>query len=428
MMVKTEQVLPEEQGGQGAAPDSGQARQRVTPFGDKVMQAFMEAAKRTVGDHAPKILPFAVRKNLWFHLCGDALEEGDIDPLQFLIMTSALTGRHEDSKFNRLEYLGNVIRIYNNAFQSENVKRNIFKQDIIDGSDGRITEKDLNVVLHHAHRAPLSRKSETREEFCATSGIQKTYSAIPKDQIFPIMSSLCQENLISFEQVALVFSINLHSRERRNSGARYLDHPMAIAGMVLDEGAIYFDSEHDFAVALVAALMHDTGEKSNYLPERDYAALMPMEVVMCIDRLHKKPGQSYFDYIQGCACDERAAFVKFCDLRHNCSDATPEKSSFKQKFIYPIAAAYMKAALEDPSVSEMTVKEFAVRNGICDETTFNAIDCVSNSGKGAYDSRQSQEIENLLELDTLALSKFITFDHLPVSCPVPETLPNAHPR
>jgi hypothetical protein len=424
-MVKTATILPEDY----EREPSGAAvvlQSRPTSFGDQVMRAFMEAAQKAIGGK-PQFLPFAVRKNLWIHLCGEALEEGDIDPLQFLMMTSALTGRHEDSGFNRLEYVSNVIRIYNSRFQTEEVKQNIFQQDIIDGSDGRISQKDLSQVLAHARHIPTTKRSGMREEFCYTNGVQQTFSAISKDQLFPIMSSLCQERLISFEQVALVLSINLHSRERRRSGGRYLDHPMAVAGMVLSEGQLYFDTEHDLAVAIAAALMHDTGEKSNYDPERDYVHLMPTEVVQCIVRLHKKDSQSYFDYIRNCACDERSAFVKYCDLRHNCSDATLEKSSFKQKYIYPIAAAYMKAVLENPSVSDMSVKEFVVQNGICDATTFDAIDCISNGGKKGYDAQQSEEIENLLKLDTLALSKFVTFDHLP-SCCVLETPEYAYPR
>jgi (p)ppGpp synthase/HD superfamily hydrolase len=162
------------------------------------------------------------------------------------------------------------------------------------------------------------------------------------------MVGLYRQNYITFEQVGLVLTVNLHSTERRRSGERYLDHPMAVAEGYLDIAPHYLGSDAwQMVSGTVSALMHDTGEGSNYIPKDDYAPLMPEDVVGCICRLHKKPESPYFKYIQVTGRDIRTALVKLCDLFHNCSDAKETGPSFKQKYVYPIAAAYLQACLSD---------------------------------------------------------------------------------
>jgi hypothetical protein len=94
------------------------------------------------------LLPdFAVRKKTWLGLGRASLEAGNVDPLQFLMMTSALVSRHEDSRFDRFRYLEAVIRLYNDSSLSEDEKIVVFTNDIVEGSKGKISKEDLEQVF-----------------------------------------------------------------------------------------------------------------------------------------------------------------------------------------------------------------------------------------------------------------------------------------
>jgi hypothetical protein len=143
----------------------------------------------------------------------------------------------------------------------------------------------------------------------------------------------------------------------------------------------------------VSALMHDTGEGSNYIPKDDYAPAMPEDVVDCICRLHKKPESPYFKYIQISGRGIRTALIKLCDLFHNCSDSKEKGPSFKQKYVYPIAAAYLQACLSDPTLARtQTVGQFAVAQGYCSEEGFVCIE------RCLIDKKELSEVENLPDL------------------------------
>ncbi len=337
------------------------------------------------------LLPdFAVRKKRWLGLGKDSLEAGNVDPLQFLIMTSALVSRHEDSRFDRFRYLEAVIRLYNDSSLSEDEKNLTFTDDIVEGSRGKVSKDDLGKVLEGTGDLKKHRVEKT----CRSGAGVKTYSAIPKNDLWPLMVGLYRQNYITFEQVGLVLTVNLHSMERRRSGERYLDHPMAVAGAFLDIASRYLGSDAwQMVSGTVAALMHDTGEGSNYIPKDDYAPVMPEDVVNCICRLHKKPESSYFKYIQVTGRDIRTALVKLCDLFHNCSDAKEKGPSFKQKYVYPIAATYLQACLSDPNLARrQTVKDFSVARGYFSASQFDFIEkCLS-------EKKELSEVDNLPDL------------------------------
>lgn len=364
------------------------------PFQQKVVLA-------TAYDYG--LLPdFAVRKKTWLGLGRASLEAGNVDPLQFLMMTSALVSRHEDSRFDRFRYLEAVIRLYNDSSLSEDEKIVVFTNDIVEGSRGKISKEDLEQVFQgtedlREHRVEKIRPSD--------AGV-KTYSAIPKKNLWPLMVGLYRQNYITFEQVGLVLTVNLHSTERRRSGERYLDHPMAVAEGYLDIAPHYLGSDAwQMVSGIVSSLMHDTGEGSNYIPKDDYAPLMPEDVVGCICRLHKKPESSYFKYIQVTGRDIRTALVKLCDLFHNCSDAKEKGPSFKQKYVYPIAAAYLQACLSDSALARgQTVKGFSVARGYCSADQFDFIErCLSEkkelSEVGSLPDLQGHRIPSIEDIE-----------------------------
>jgi hypothetical protein len=366
----------------------------AVPFQQKVVLA-------TAYDYG--LLPdFAVRKKTWLGLGRASLEAGNVDPLQFLMMTSALVSRHEDSRFDRFRYLDAVIRLYNDSSLSEDEKIVVFTNDIVEGSKGKISKEDLEQVFQgteelREHRVEIIRHND--------EGV-KTYSAISKDDLWPLMVGLYKQNYITFEQVGLVLTVNLHSMERRRSGERYLDHPMAVAEGYLDIAPHYLGSDAwQMVSGTVSALMHDTGEGSNYIPKDDYAPLMPDDVVGCICRLHKKPESPYFKYIQVTGRDIRTALVKLCDLFHNCSDAKEKGPSFKQKYVYPIAAAYLQACLSDSTLARgQTVKGFSVARGYCSADQFDFIErCLSEkkelSEVGSLPDLQGHRIPSIEDIE-----------------------------
>lgn len=339
--------------------------------------------------------PFAARKKTWLGLGQEALEAGNVDPLQFLIMTSALVSRHEDSRFDRFRYLKAVIALYNDPSSSEDEKTSVFINDIVEGSKGKISEEDLKEVLGGTEALKEHRVERIHS---AREGV-KTYSAIPKKDLWPLMVGLYKQNYITFEQVGLILTVNLHSMERRRSGERYLDHPMAVAGAFVEIAPNWLEGDPwQMVSGTVSALMHDTGEGSNYIPKDDYAPLMPEDVVGCICRLHKKPDSTYFKYIQVSGRDIRTALIKLCDLFHNCSDAEEKGPSFKQKYVYPLAAAYLRACLADPILARtQTVGQFVVAQGYCSEEGFECIErCLA-------EKKEFSEVKDLPALQGLCI-------------------------
>jgi hypothetical protein len=348
-----------------------------------------------------KLPPFAVRWDSWEMHSRKALQSGNTDPLLLSIMTSALSGKHTASGLDRLDYLYRMIDFYksgnvdnllkanNSSFDlisKHNVDRKHIRHvaktsgleeakiecllhDIEYGSDGKISAKTMGSLISFYDET--NRRSGARDEYNSSADTtSKTYSAFDKKYLHPLIRALYKAGrdegktgYVSEEQIVLVLSANLHSREFRRTGERYFDHPMSVAKLVKDNAEKFGFSAANIRLAVMAALLHDIGEKSNYDVWSDLNGVVSTNLITKVQALHKKDGEDYFHYIERLANDPITALVKLCDLYHNTSDDSAlDKPSFKQKYIYPIAANYLKCRLENPA-QRSTIREFVEMQG-----------------------------------------------------------------
>lgn len=336
---------------------------------------------------------FAVRKDLWLSMGRKELVRGNIDPLLFCAMSSALTHRHRDSGYNRVDYVRRIVdlfcaksmrEIYDISGSSnvpkkieqvitslgiEAAKTLILVDDVAYGSKGKLSPEELYEVLRAYNMPdPESARPRKRNEFSPEDGqrIQATFSAFEKRELYPLLHSMVQRRLITDEQVCLLLCINFHSRERRKSGERYIDHPINVARLTLKYAHLFGLTERDRQIALMDALIHDIGEKSNFDMSVDLAPLITdTELIRSAASLHKYEGEAYFgDYIETkCVSGVPEAFTKLCDSYHNCSDARPDRISIKQAFVYPIVANYLRDFLE--TRRRKSIDAFVRENDIC---------------------------------------------------------------
>lgn len=336
---------------------------------------------------------FAVRKDLWLSMGRKELARGNIDPLLFCAMSSALTHRHRDSGYNRVDYVRRVVDLFcaksiceldslshlakvprkisqiatNHGIEAAKIL--ILIDDVAYGSKGQLKPNEIFEVLDayntENQSSPLSRK---RDEFSPENRyqIQATFSAFEKRELYPLLHSMVQRRLITDEQVCLLLCINFHSRERRKSGERYIDHPINVARLTMKYAHVFGLSERDRQIAMMDALIHDIGEKSNFDMSSDLSPLITdVELIRSAACLHKYDGESYFaDYIESkCVSGVPEAFAKLCDSYHNCSDATYDRLTIKQAYVYPLVANYLRDFLE--TRRRKSIDAFVQENGIC---------------------------------------------------------------
>ena len=143
--------------------------------------------------------------------------------------------------------------------------------------------------------------------------------------------------------------------------------------MVQKFGPTILKDEKRIWQATIAALLHDIGEKSNFDVTRDLKGLLSDPIADTVIALHKADDQSYFGYIEHIAENPLAAFVKLCDIVHNSSDAGG-KPSAKQRFVYPLAAAYLKFKLCNPEQAKgIPIRDFALAEGYVAKKTLKEL-------------------------------------------------------
>ncbi len=185
-----------------------------------------------------------------------------------------------------------------------------------------------------------------------------------------------RKEVITETQCGILLCFILHSTEtRRDKVTSYITHPMAVANLVRKYGPRekMFNAEKVWQ-AVLAALLHDSAEESNIDLENDLNGLLPERVIASIKLLHKikgkgQPKEPYYHYIERLANDPLAAFVKLCDIWHNSSDTDPSNPDFKQAYVYPIAANYLRFRLDNPR-SKISIADFVVQQGICTAEVF----------------------------------------------------------
>ncbi|HRK97239.1 MAG TPA: HD domain-containing protein [Alphaproteobacteria bacterium] len=347
---------------------------------------------------------FAARKEWWMTHGEEELRQGNIDPFLFSLMTSALIARHQDSQLNRMDYLKRVIKLYNaktieGVFSAESASEGsekraiisgVFEDDGLDaakqdcllrdidfGTNGKLSVHEMRELLKSYHAPDKGSQGKMREEESPVDplDIHKTFSAFTKKALYPLIQELFSQGAITQEQVVLLLCVNLHSREQRKvSEERYVDHPMAVAGFVSQFSPLFSFDEKEISLAIMAALIHDIGEKSNFSMKEDLPEIVSPALRDVALLLHKEEEESYFyDYVSvKCASSRIAALVKLCDIYHNSSDCDDCNPSFKQAYVYPIAANFLFYRLENPD-SACSIKEFVVQQSICSAEQFDEI-------------------------------------------------------
>jgi hypothetical protein len=130
-------------------------------------------------------------------------------------------------------------------------------------------------------------------------------------------------NTIPLDLVPLVASSlarGAHANQYRRDGVTpYIRHPEAVARSLA--------GEHPNVIAV--AWLHDVLEDTEATVEELKEAGFPLRVVDAVERLTKKDGTPYEDYLEGIKLDDIATKVKIADIRHNLSDDPTERQRAK---------------------------------------------------------------------------------------------------
>lgn len=131
------------------------------------------------------------------------------------------------------------------------------------------------------------------------------------------------KTLTTQEQLILASTVasRAHSTQKRKDGTPYIGHPMRVAMRVADQGI----------AAMTAALLHDVVEDTDVtlaeLKDFGFAGV----VIDAVDRVTKRKGESYSDFIKRANAHDLARVIKIADIQDNLSDQSalePEEAEF----------------------------------------------------------------------------------------------------
>lgn len=106
-------------------------------------------------------------------------------------------------------------------------------------------------------------------------------------------------------EIAWRIASQAHAGQLDKGGRPYIEHPLAVAGLV--------SSEDEKAVAL----LHDVVEDSAYSLDDLLDAGIPSHIVDAVDSITKRDGESYDGYLVRVTANTLACTVKLADMTHN---------------------------------------------------------------------------------------------------------------
>ena len=122
-------------------------------------------------------------------------------------------------------------------------------------------------------------------------------------------------------ELALHIALQAHNGQfRRDGKTPYVEHPIAVA--------LQFKEPR----LRVLAYLHDVIEDSNFSLKDLKKLGIPLNILNSLNRLTKRRGESYANYILVCLNDPDARAVKIEDIKHNL-----KTSSGNQKAKYELA-------------------------------------------------------------------------------------------
>ena len=139
------------------------------------------------------------------------------------------------------------------------------------------------------------------------------------DQLLDRLKSYNAEADLGVVRKAYEFSAKAHEGQRRRSGEPYLQHPIAVAGVLT--------SLKTDVTAIVAALLHDTLEDTMATPE-ELESEFGKDVVHLVDGVTKigkitfksheeKQAENFRKMLLSMADDIRVVLIKLADRLHN---------------------------------------------------------------------------------------------------------------
>ena len=114
----------------------------------------------------------------------------------------------------------------------------------------------------------------------------------------------------------------LHEGQVDKTGAPYVNHPLAVAGILMDDeefrNTFYVSPEIQQDVVLIA-LLHDVLEDTPTTVRDLYDLDYPKRVVEAVELLTKRKGDTYVEFIDKViqSNSTRAILVKLADITHN---------------------------------------------------------------------------------------------------------------
>lgn len=134
-----------------------------------------------------------------------------------------------------------------------------------------------------------------------------------------------------------------HRGQVDKAGRPYINHPRAVAAMLLVDG-------HGVHAAM-AGMLHDIVEDTFVTLADLRAAGYPAEVIDAVDSVTRRPGETYMDMIRRAAAHPLGRLVKLADNRHNSNPdrlaLLPEADAARLRKRYEKARAVLLASTVD---------------------------------------------------------------------------------
>lgn len=179
---------------------------------------------------------------------------------------------------------------------------------------------------------------------------RKSYAAIPKHILFPLIKEAVNDGRMNPIQVSLMIATNVHAMELRRDDTRYLDHVLAVAAdpMLTPRQSII-------------AILHDVLENSLWTANDLLDVGFDKALVHSVEMVTKPKHEIYMHFIQRVSDDPDALAVKMADIRHNYPTAKPDK---KPK--YELALRYLGAIKGGALEPGYSIEKYAREVGLYD--------------------------------------------------------------
>jgi (p)ppGpp synthase/HD superfamily hydrolase len=132
-----------------------------------------------------------------------------------------------------------------------------------------------------------------------------------------------QEQLL----LAIRVATRAHEHQVRKDGTPYIAHPMRVMARVMTR----YGFQGHGRVGAIAAVLHDVVEDTDVTLDHLREMGFDQEVIEVVDRLSRRPGESYADFILRAAGNDISSVVKLDDIDDNLEDQSaldPEEAEF----------------------------------------------------------------------------------------------------